>query len=159
MNNQNPCGDMFVTSVGKALRPGSADFIQVLLNQPLDFSESFRLEPVVPMKLNPNNLPQDSHEPSDDIDHELLVVSATISHSRTDRIMRITRSSPASLEWRELGDDDDAPFSSENAVACASPAAGTRCSCAPRSGGSFQKSNASADKRRSAVDPRRPAGG
>jgi hypothetical protein len=43
---------MFVTSIREVLRPGAADFIQVLLNQPRGFSKSFRLKPVVRMKYN-----------------------------------------------------------------------------------------------------------
>ena len=52
MNNQKPCGEMFVTSGWEVLRPGATDFIQVLLNQPLGFRQSFRREPLVPMQFN-----------------------------------------------------------------------------------------------------------
>ena len=49
---QNPWVEMLVTSTWEVLRPGAADFIQVLLNQILSFGNLLRLEAVVRVEFN-----------------------------------------------------------------------------------------------------------
>lgn len=52
MNNQNPWGETFVTSTREVLRPGAADFIQMLLDQVLGFCDLLGFEPVVRVEFN-----------------------------------------------------------------------------------------------------------
>jgi hypothetical protein len=47
MNSQKPCGETFVTSTGEVRVPSATDFIQVLLDQQLDFMDLTWLEPIV----------------------------------------------------------------------------------------------------------------
>jgi hypothetical protein len=47
MNSQKPWGETFVTSTGEVRVPSAMDFIQVLLDQLLDFMDLTRLEPII----------------------------------------------------------------------------------------------------------------
>jgi len=52
MNSQNPWGETLVTSTREVLRPGAADFIQVLLDQFPGFCNLLHFQPVVRVEFN-----------------------------------------------------------------------------------------------------------